>query len=93
LHEFEKQQKQSYEDWYQNSKIIVLLSVESLEELEKLYQKLEIKNTCISIFCEPDLNYELTSICVLQCNKSRKLLRNLPLALSEFSKKEGVQNA
>jgi hypothetical protein len=93
LHEFEKQQKQSYEDWYQNSKTIVLLSVESLDELEKLHQKLEIKNTCVSTFYEPDLNYALTSVCVLYCDKSRKLLRNLPLALSEFSKKEGGQHA
>lgn len=93
LHEFEKQQKQSYEDWYQNSKTIVLLSVESIDELKKLHQKLETKNICVSTFCEPDLDYELTSICVLYCDKSRKQLRNLPLALSEFSKKEGGQNA
>lgn len=89
LHEFEKQQKSQYEYWYKDSKTIVFLSVESLSELEKLKDKIDIEKICYSSFFEPDLNDALTSLCIFSCEKARNLCKSLPLGLSEFSKKGG----
>lgn len=89
LHEFEKQHKSQYEYWYKNSRTIVLLSVNSINELESFKIGLELKNICFSEFKEPDLNNSLTSLCIPYSDTARKLCKNLPLGLSEFSKKGG----
>jgi len=88
LHEFEKQQKSHYELWYHNSKTIVFLSVESIAELEKLRENLLGNKIPFAGFREPDLNNQLTSLCIISTNKTKQLCKNLPLALSEFSLKE-----
>lgn len=84
MHEFEKQHKLQYEDWYKISRTIVLLSVDSLAELELLSERFKMDNIVFSEFREPDLEDALTSLCVLSSEKVRKICKNLPLGLSEF---------
>jgi hypothetical protein len=73
-------------DWNLNSKYLVGLSVENEEKLKKLIELFEKKGLNYSIFTEPDINDEITAICVEGNDTSRKLLSNLPLMLKEYSK-------
>jgi hypothetical protein len=93
LHEFEKQQKSQYEHWYKHSKTIVFLSVESINDLQSLKDKLDLDKICYAKFLEPDLNNAITALCIVGGEKTRKLCSKLPLGLSEFSKERSVQNA
>ena len=73
-HEFPQQ----FNDWKQNSNSIICLQVNNEKELDALYQKLS-KLTPVTKFYEPDLNDELTSICLYADKDVRKKVSYLPL--------------
>lgn len=65
-------------DWKETSNSIILLSIDSEEKLDKLYEKLSLLTDVVK-FYEPDLNDELTSIALYASPQVRKRLSNLPL--------------
>lgn len=67
-----------FNNWKITTNSIICLSVNNEEELNKLYHKLS-GLTSVTKFNEPDLNDELTSICVYGTPEVRKMLSNLPL--------------
>lgn len=73
-HEF----PQSFNEWKTTSNSIICLQVNNETELDTLYNKLS-KLTSVTKFYEPDLNDELTSICLYANKDIRKKLSYLPL--------------
>lgn len=68
--------------WYKNSNSIVFLQA-SKEQLLDLIDKAKSKNIKHSVFYEPDLNNELTSVCLESSNKTKKLCYHFKLALGD----------
>lgn len=70
-------------DWYINSNYLCFLSVANEQELISLIEVLKNTDIKYSVFKEPDINNEVTSIAIAPGNKSKKLCSKLKLALSE----------
>jgi len=64
---------------------LAILSIENEEELLKLISKLEKSKIKFSVFKEPDICDEITSICIEPSEKSRKATSSLPLLLKEYN--------
>lgn len=64
-----------------NNNYLISLSINSKEKLESLLTKLLDMGIFVSYFCEPDISNELTSVCFLECNKTKKLTSSLRLSL------------
>ena len=73
-HEFPQQ----FKEWKTTSNSIICLQVNNEKELNDLYLKLS-KLTSVTKFYEPDLNDELTSICLYADKDVRKKVSYLPL--------------
>lgn len=65
-------------EWHKNSKSIICLSCKNEQELDSLFNKLS-KLTPVTKFYEPDLEDQLTSICLYASPDVRKKLSHLPL--------------
>lgn len=61
------------------------LSIENEVELEKLMAKLTKSNITYSVFREPDINNQITSITIEPSDKTRRMVSNLPLMLKEVN--------
>jgi hypothetical protein len=70
--------------WKEHSNYLGLLSVEDEAALKKLATKATRKGLAVSLFCEPDIDWEVTAIVIEAGSISRKLCKKLPLALSEY---------
>ena len=71
-----------------NNQYVVSLSVLDENHLGNLLAKIESHGIPASAFYEPDLNFELTAICLEATEKASKLVSSLPLAFKEHTKKE-----
>lgn len=69
---------QEFKEWKTTSNSIICLQVNNEKELNDLYLKLS-KLTSVTKFYEPDLNDELTSICLYADKDVRKKVSYLPL--------------
>lgn len=67
--------------WFEKSNTLALLSVSDEASLERLADKADDLDLKLSVFREPDLGNALTAIALEPGPRSRKLCRNLPLAL------------
>lgn len=79
-HEF----PQIFNEWKKDP-YLAILSVENEQELLKLITKLEQSHIKFSIFKEPDIGDEITSICIEPSEKSRRITSSLPLMLKEYN--------
>lgn len=70
-----------FKEWKETSNSIICLSVDSKDQLIRLYDKMS-KLTPNVIFFEPDID-DYTSICLYGTPEIRKKLSNLPLSLSK----------
>lgn len=68
--------------WFESSNYLVILEVEDENQLKLLINKSE--EICIkcSVFKEPDLNNQITAVAFEPGDLSRRLLRNIKLAMS-----------
>ena len=64
-----------------NNNYLISLSIENEEKLEKLSSIFEENNILFSKFYEPDIGNELTSICFIETEFTRKYTKCLKLAL------------
>ena len=69
---------QEFKEWKTTSNSIICLQVNNETELDTLFNKLS-KLTSVTKFYEPDLNDELTSICLYADKDVRKKVSYLPL--------------
>lgn len=60
---------------------LISLSIPNEEKLSKLLMRLQDKSIPLSYFTEPDIGNELTSICFIETDETRKLTSHLPLSL------------
>jgi len=83
-------------NWHDTSNYVALLSVEDEQSLINLANKLRSRGLSVSLFQEPDLNNQYTSLAVEACDKARRLTSNLPRAFKEYDEvwskmNEGVE--
>lgn len=64
-----------------NNQYLISLSVKTKYNLENLLTKLNDIGIPLSYFTEPDLNDELTSICFIETDETKKFTNNLQLTL------------
>lgn len=82
--DFQHQHPQIAKDWNENSNYLIILSVENEEKLKQYIYKFQKHNLCHTIFREPDIDNEITAVCVEPGERSQKLTSNILLALKEF---------
>lgn len=80
--DFSSEYPENFNIWKIESNSIISLSVKDEDSLLNLYNKLS-KFTNVSIFHEPDIDDQATSICLIGDSKIRKKLAYLPLSLKE----------
>ena len=68
-----------------NNNYLISLSVSSEQKLENLLRKLIDIGHRVSYFLEPDINNELTSICFIETESTKKLTSHLPLSLNKIN--------
>lgn len=83
--EFQHEHPQIAKEWNTNSKYLVFLTVENEEALQRLLEKIQIRDIKYSVFFEPDIGNQLTAVCLEPGQVSEKIVSNLPLALKEYS--------
>lgn len=81
---FSQKFPQIYKEWSKDPYLAVL-SVNDEKELLELISKLEKSNIKFSVFREPDIDDEITSICIEPSDKSRRITSSLPLLLKEYN--------
>ena len=67
------------------SNSIITLSIPDESALIKLHTKLQKKDIASSLFREPDINDEATSLCLYGTTQIRKSLSHLPLSLKHLN--------
>ena len=78
---FSRVYKERCGEWYKNSEHLALLAVKNEEELVKLLQRAEEMAILGVEFREPDLDNQITAICLDAGEKTKKLCSQLKLAL------------
>lgn len=87
--EFHIQYEKEYNEWSKKSNSLICLSVKNEKELFNLIdKKLNKNNIKYTVFREPDIGYEITSIAIVPNIQNKKLLSNLPLAGKDLTKEE-----
>jgi peptidyl-tRNA hydrolase len=69
------------EHWYKQSNYLGLLSVADEQELTKLIEQAAANDIHFSIFREPDIDNQITAVCLAPGPNSKKLCSKLRLAL------------
>lgn len=82
---FQHQHSTIAQEWNKNSNYLIFLSVENEQALKKFIQKFQIYNINHTVFVEPDLDNQITAVCVEPSERTKKLCSHLPLALYEFN--------
>lgn len=72
-----------FRQWKQESNSIITLSIKDEQSLIELYERLKKYTPYITSFREPDIQDQMTAICVYGTPEIRKMLSNLPLALKQ----------
>jgi peptidyl-tRNA hydrolase len=73
------------QDWITNSEYMCMLSVENEEELKALFDEARRLGIPAAGFLEPDIDFQLTAICLAPGPLTKMLCANLNLALREYS--------
>ena len=74
--------------WKTRSNYLCWLSVKDEKELRTFARVAMVnKKLKVATFFEPDVDFEMTAIAIEPGTKAARLLKGLPLALSEFSPK------
>ena len=79
--DFQYQHQESAGSWHQGSNTVVVLETPDQESLRGIILRLEHELLPVTVFTEPDLGNEVTSIAFITSGDIR-WLRDLPLAFS-----------
>lgn len=88
--EFSFEHPEIYREWFKNSKYIINLSCKDEQELLSLESKLQAKGIKHSVFREPDIDNQMTSITIEPGEAGTKLCSCYPLALKEFNQENKI---
>lgn len=69
-----------------NNSYLISLSIDSKEKLQHLLFNLKKLGIPFSYFIEPDIGNEITSICFLEMEETKKITSTLPLSLKNINK-------
>ena len=72
-------------DWH-NSNYLVCLAASDEAELNSLIDKCTMRGLEFSVFREPDLNNEITAICIEPSEQTQKVVSNYPLMFKQEEK-------
>lgn len=73
--------------WYKKSNYLCLLAVDNELQLEKLALDADISNVPYIVFKEPDLDYKITAIALCPGENTKRLVKNIKLALKDYHEK------
>ena len=76
--------------WYIESNYLVYLSVKNESELHRLIFKLKKSNLNFSVFTEPDIDNQITSVCIEPSDKTKRITSSLPLMLSDYYSEDKI---
>lgn len=85
LTEFALEFPNTFKEWKDTSNYICILSAENESELDHYLWMANMYNLEHSVFHEPDLDNELTAICLEPTEESEDICKSLPLALNEYN--------
>lgn len=88
--EFILKHREIAESWHSISNYITVLAVKDQDELKMLIKKCLDAQLELTIFREPDLNNDITSICIEPSDTTQRLTSHIPLALKEKPKDDIV---
>ena len=77
--QFTQEHPSTTNEWYTISNYLVSLAVQNEHELKHLEHRARDQGLKVSSFHEPDLNNELTAICIEPSPVTQKLVRKIPL--------------
>lgn len=86
---FAQEFPQIYEKWSKDP-YLALLSARSEEELSNLISKLEKSKIKFSVFREPDINNQVTAICIEPSEASRRITSSLPKMLRDYATEDQI---
>lgn len=75
---------QIYNDWITTSNYLGFLSVKDESSLQELIIKCQAKGIKVSVFTEPDINNQITSIAIEPCDEARRLVSSIPRAMRDL---------
>lgn len=74
-----------FKQWKSESNSIITLAVKDEQSLIDLFIKLKERTPFVTSFREPDIDDQMTAICVYGTPEIRKVLSNIPLALKNHA--------
>jgi len=74
-----------FSEWYHKSNYLIVLSTDDEDSLKNLIEKARFRGLRYSVFSEPDIDNQITSVALEPCEDTYKLVSNLPLALKEYN--------
>lgn len=80
---FMEEYKITANEWYSKSNYLGLLSVKTENELKALINKASLLNIKHSIFREPDIDNQITAVCLEPGAKTKRICSKIPLALKD----------
>lgn len=82
---FAIQHNEIFTEWYHKSNYLIVLSTDNEDSLKKLISKAQDRGLKYSVFTEPDIDNQITSIALEPHEETYKLVSNIPLALKEYN--------
>ena len=82
--QFAMEYRPEFEKWFETSQYMVSLGAKNLTQLEELITKADERGIKMSIFIEPDIGNEITSVTFQPCEASRKLTSSFPKLMKEL---------
>lgn len=86
---FSQEHPYIFQQWL-NQPYIVLLSIKNEQELKKLIFKLKKSNLYFSVFTEPDIDNQITAVCIEPSEKTRRFTSSLPLMLRQYNTNDKI---
>ena len=81
---FAIEHREVFEKWHETSQYMVSLGAKNENHLKDLITKAEERDIKMSVFYEPDIGNEITSITLEPCETSRKMTSSLPKLMKEL---------
>ena len=85
---FQHEHSEIAKDWDINSQYLACLSTKDEESLKQLIKKAESKDIKYTVFIEPDINNEMTSVTFEPSDLARRLTSSLPKMFKNLNLKK-----
>lgn len=82
--QFQHEHPEIAKDWHDNSKYVICLSTKDENSLKELIKKADNKNIKYSVFLEPDIDNQMTSVAFEPTDATRRLTSSLPKMFKNY---------